>query len=42
MWHVLWRGEMHTVSWHANLKERDCLEDLSIDGGIILKVTLQK
>jgi len=40
--HVLWRREMHTVSWQANLKERDCFKDFSIDGRIILIRILQK
>jgi len=31
------RGEMHTGCWWGYLRERDHLEDVSIDGKIILK-----
>jgi hypothetical protein len=30
-------GEMHTGFWWGNLRERDNLEELGIDGRIILK-----
>jgi hypothetical protein len=33
---------MHTVFWMENLKGRDHLEDLSIDGKIILEFILGK
>jgi hypothetical protein len=31
------RGEMHTVFWWGNLRERENLEDLGADGRIILR-----
>ena len=31
------RGEVHTVFWWGNLSERDHLEDLGVDGRIILR-----
>jgi hypothetical protein len=34
--------EMHTNLWPRNLKKRDHLEDLALDGMIILKLTFQK
>jgi hypothetical protein len=37
MWHVWGRGNMHRGFWWGNLKERHLLENLGIDGGIILK-----
>jgi hypothetical protein len=33
------RGEVHTGVWWGNLKERDYIENLSIDWRIILKLT---
>jgi hypothetical protein len=30
-------GEVHNGFWWGDLKSRDHLEDLSVDGGIILK-----
>ena len=32
MWHVWGRGELHTEFWWGNLRERDHLEDLRVDG----------
>jgi hypothetical protein len=32
MWHVWKTGYMHTGFWWADLRERDHLDDLSIDG----------
>jgi len=37
MWRVCGTGELHTGFWWGNLKERDHLEDLSIDGRIIFE-----
>jgi len=31
------RGQVYTGFWWGNLRERDHLEDLSIDGEVILK-----
>jgi hypothetical protein len=33
---------MHTIFWVENLNGRDHLEDLSVDGRIILEWVLQK
>jgi hypothetical protein len=38
MWHVWGRGEAH----YRNLRERDNLEDLGLDGRIILKWMFRK
>jgi hypothetical protein len=39
---ALWgRGEMHTEFWCGRLKERDHLEELEVDGRIILKWILK-
>jgi len=40
--HVVGRGEMHTGFCWEDLKERDHLEDLGVDGRIILKWILKK
>jgi hypothetical protein len=37
MWHVWRTGDVHTGFWRADLRERDHLEDLSVDRRIILK-----
>jgi hypothetical protein len=37
MWHVWETGEVHTGFWWGDLRERDHLQDLGIDGRIILK-----
>jgi hypothetical protein len=36
MWHLWGKGEMHTEFWWGKL-DRDCLEDVGVDGRIILK-----
>jgi len=36
-WHLWKMGEIHTGFWWGDLRERAHLEDLGIDGGIILK-----
>jgi hypothetical protein len=35
-------GELHTGFWWGNLREKDHLEDISIDWRIILKWTFKK
>jgi hypothetical protein len=35
-------GEVHTRFWWGNLRERDHLEDPSVDGRIILRWTFRK
>jgi hypothetical protein len=37
MWQVRGTGEVHTGFWWGDLMEKNNLEDLSIDGKIILK-----
>jgi hypothetical protein len=36
------RGEVYTGIWCRNLRERDLLEDLGVDGKIILKQIFKK
>jgi hypothetical protein len=33
---------MHAKCWSGNMKQRDCLEDLGINGSIILKWILNE
>jgi hypothetical protein len=42
MWHVWGKGEVCAGFWWGNLKERDHLEDLDVDGRMILKLILKK
>jgi hypothetical protein len=37
MWSAREREEAHTELWWGNLKERDFVDDLTIEGRIILK-----
>jgi hypothetical protein len=37
MWHVWETGKVHAGFWWGNLRERDHLEDLGIDGRTLLK-----
>jgi hypothetical protein len=42
MWHVRQTGEVHTGFLWRDLREREHLEDLGVDGRIILKGILKK
>jgi hypothetical protein len=42
MWHVWGRRGVHIGFWWGNLSERDHLEDLGVDGRIILEWTLKE
>lgn len=42
MYHLCGRGELHTGFWWGTLEERDHLEDLGLDGRIILKLIFKK
>jgi hypothetical protein len=37
MWHVWGRGEIHAGFWWENIKVRNRLEDLGVDGNLVLK-----
>ena len=41
MWHV-WGKEVHIGFWWGYVMERDYLEDLGVEGTIILKLILKK
>jgi hypothetical protein len=42
MWHVLETGEMYRWFWWRDLRERDHLEDLGVDGRIKRKLIFRK
>ena len=42
MWQVWGRVKMHVVFWWGNLREETDLEDVGVDGKIILKWVLNK
>jgi hypothetical protein len=42
MWYVWGRREVHTGFWWGKPREENHLEDLGIDGKIILKCILKK
>jgi hypothetical protein len=42
MWHVWGRREVHTGFWWGDLREKDHLENLGVDGRIILKWIFKK
>jgi hypothetical protein len=42
MWYVWEIGEMHIGLWRWDLRERDHLEGLGVDGAIILKMIFKK
>jgi hypothetical protein len=39
---IIGRGEVHTEFWWGKLRERDHLEDPSVDGTIILRWVFRK
>jgi hypothetical protein len=42
MWHVWGKGEVHIGFWCRNQKEGDHLENLGVDGRMILKWIFKK
>jgi hypothetical protein len=42
LYQVWGRGEVHTVVWWGNLKERDHMEAIGIDGRIVFKWIFKK
>ena len=42
MWHVLGGREMHTRFWWGDLSERDHLEDVGVDGRLMLNWIVKK
>jgi len=42
MWHICETGEAHARFWWGDLMERDRVEDLGMEGKIILQSMLKK
>jgi hypothetical protein len=42
MWHVWEAGEVHTRFWCGNVRQRELLEDLGTEGGVIFKWIFKK
>ena len=42
MWHVWGTEEVRTGDWRGELRERDNMEDLDVDGKMILKCIFRK
>jgi hypothetical protein len=42
MLHIWGRRDMHTGFWWGKMIQRICLEDLLVDGRIIIKILLKK
>jgi len=42
MWQACEAGELHTGFWRGDMKERDHLEDLRVDGMVTLKWIFRK
>jgi hypothetical protein len=42
MWHIWGTGELHKGFWWGDLRRGDHLEDLGVDGRVILKWIFKK
>jgi len=42
MWQEWGREEAHTAFWRGNVKGKDHLEDMGVDGRITLKLIFEK
>jgi hypothetical protein len=42
MWNACGTEDVHTEFWRGNLRERENLEDLDVDGRIILTLMLKR